>query len=255
MDFQAVAQTHHFRTHREKNGNFTTKVWYPGLHSGCVPTGSKYYPVRSRPTGSLSPTEKMWCNRCLDVGLPFPVSVGTFHIVSGSGEIGREKWTPSKPFKQYVSFSTQYAWKAVFLHWRKCINRVYFRHLSCRDCLASKMWELHNCPKDLSSTVRQCASLHFLSLVDTFVGHTMTAHEEIDCGSVSEIAGFHCGHLVEMIFHCKWLHSKDCKPSACFRIAKGWSKPSALRCEKTAVGWIFKQLLGCPTLGPTESKM
>ena len=69
-------------------------------------------------------------------------------------------------------------------------QRVCFRHLSCRDCLASKMWELHNCPKDLSSIVRECVSLHFPSLVNTFVGHTTTAHEEIDCGNVSEIAGF-----------------------------------------------------------------
>lgn len=68
-------------------------------------------------------------------------------------------------------------------------QRVCFRHLTCRD-LASKMRELHNCPKDLSSIVRQCVSLHFPSLVNTFVGDTTTAHEEIDCGSVSEIAGF-----------------------------------------------------------------
>ena len=58
-----------------------------------------------------------------------------------------------------------------------------------------------------------------------------------------------------MTFHWKWPRSKDCKPSTCFRIAKGWSKPSALRCEKTAVGCIFKQLLGCPALGPTDNKM
>ena len=49
--------------------------------------------------------------------------------------------------------------------------------------------------------------------------------------------------------------ARSCNQPTCFRNAKWWSTPGAVRSEKTAIGWIFKQLLGHPALGPTESKM
>ena len=36
---------------------------------------------------------------------------------------------------------------------------------------------------------------------------------------------------------------------------KCWTKPCAVRSEKTVIGWIFKKSLGRPALGPTERKM
>ena len=81
----------------------------------CIPTFSKKFPHRPRLIRFLLQRWKQWWNRHLDVGLPSPVSVGTFHMVSGSGEISRQKWPPSKHFPECVSLSTQYAGKAVFL--------------------------------------------------------------------------------------------------------------------------------------------
>ena len=43
----------HFRAHQEKNGNFATKIRYPGSYSGCVPAGSNNFPDRPRLTGLL----------------------------------------------------------------------------------------------------------------------------------------------------------------------------------------------------------
>lgn len=42
MDFQVVARLHHIRAPQEKNENFATKVRYPVLQSGCIPTGSNF---------------------------------------------------------------------------------------------------------------------------------------------------------------------------------------------------------------------
>ena len=41
----------------------------------------------------------------------------------------------------------------------------------------------------------------------------------------------------------------------CFRNANQWSKTNTVRSEKIPVGWIFKQLLGRPSLGFTERKL
>ena len=42
---------------------------------------------------------------------------------------------------------------------------------------------------------------------------------------------------------------------ACFRNPKGWTKAIAVQSKKTAIGWIFKQVLGRTVLGPTGRKM
>ena len=76
--------------------NFATKVWYPGSHSGCVLAGSKYYPVITRPTGSLLQKKTCWKRR-LDVGLPFPVSVGTFPTALASGKLGEKHELQASP--------------------------------------------------------------------------------------------------------------------------------------------------------------
>ena len=46
-----------------------------------------------------------------------------------------------------------------------------------------------------------------------------------------------------------------CEPTASFRNAKGWSKASVVSTDKTAIGLIFKQLLGQTSLRPTKRKM
>ena len=48
---------------------------------------------------------------------------------------------------------------------------------------------------------------------------------------------------------------RSCEPTASLRYPKGWTKATTVRNEKTAIGWIIKQVLGCTTLGPTEKKM
>ena len=49
-------------------------------------------------------------------------------------------------FKKCVTLRAQNAEKAMLLWWRKSINReCAFRHLSIRNCLDSKMWELRAC--------------------------------------------------------------------------------------------------------------
>ena len=47
----------------------------------------------------IAATEKPWWGKHLEVGLPFPVSVGAFPLVTLSGEISAEKWHPSKHFQ------------------------------------------------------------------------------------------------------------------------------------------------------------
>ena len=52
----------------------------------------------------VTPIWKTWWNRCLDVGLPFPVIFSDFLTIIPSREIVTEKWPPSKHF-QAVSCS------------------------------------------------------------------------------------------------------------------------------------------------------
>ena len=65
----------------------------------------------------------------------------------------------------------------------------------------------------------------------------------------------YCGHLVGVTFTANGPKARSCEPPTCFRNPKGWTKASSVTRKKTAIGWIFKQLLGCTALGAPERKM
>ena len=95
-------------------------------------------------------------------------------------------------FKQCMTLSTQNAGKAMFLQGSIGINReCVFRPLSIRNCIASKTWDSRSAQMTWLPEWGHCISLHFPSLVNTFLGHTRSAHEKAGCGSVSESAGCH----------------------------------------------------------------
>ena len=79
----------------------------------------------------------------------------------------------------------------------------------------------------------QCVSLHFPRLLNIFLGHTVTAHEEEVCNSVSGSAGCHT-----VVTQTRW-HSPGNGPPAmswnlvaCFRNPKMWTKVITVRCKK-----------------------
>ena len=131
-----------------------------------------------------------------------------------------------------------------------------FRPLSSRNCLASNTGELQTFPEDLTFKSRQCVSLHILSLVNTFLGHTATAHEEAGCGSVFESAGCYTVFILwRRHSTANGAEARDFKVLVSFRNANGWRRTSPVRSEKIQIGWIFKQLLGLPALWSTKWKM
>ena len=63
------------------------------------------------------------------------------------------------------------------------------------------------------------------------------------------------GHLVGCHSSTNGPQARSFELPVCFRNPKGWSKASSVRRKKTAIAWIFKQLLGCTSLGAPERKM
>ena len=65
------------------------------------------------------------------------------------------------------------------------------------------------------------------------------------------------GAVLQRRRHCTWNApaARHCKLPACSRNHKGWTKAITVRSKKAAIGWIFKQLLGCTFSGSTERKM
>lgn len=57
-------------------------------------------------------------------------------------------------------------------------SRVFFMHLSIRNCLDCKMSELQVCTETLISSHSQCIFLHFPSLLNTFLAHIGSVPEE-----------------------------------------------------------------------------
>ena len=87
------------------------------------------------------------------------------------------------------------------------------------------MWDLQVCPRIWIPELGQCVSLHFSSVLNTFLGHSVTAHEEAGFESVS---GNTVCHIV--ITQTRWLSignrpvAKRSKPPACFRNPKRRTK-------------------------------
>ena len=81
-------------------------------------------------------------------------------------------------------------------------------------------------------------------------------HEEISCRSVSERANFHT-----MLTRMGWYSAGNGQVAKSWELPprflnpKGWTKSLAVKCEKTPIGWIFKQLLGLIILGLTKREM
>ena len=114
MDFQDVLWPYHFGANREKDANFAMNFRYPGSHTRWVQAVYRNFPDKHRLTGShwISPTEKTWWNRCLDVGLPFPVSVRPFPMATMSGEIATEKRPPKKHFQAVCDSHHTECWQS-----------------------------------------------------------------------------------------------------------------------------------------------
>ena len=95
-----------------------------------------------------------------------------------------------------------------------------------------------------------CVSLYIPSLANTFLGQSGAAHEEEGCGSVSEGAGCHAG-VTWSRAPCtsNGPQARSYAPALCWRYPKARNKASSVRRRKTAMGRIFKQLLGHTVLG------
>ena len=90
----------------------------------------------------------------------------------------------------------------------------------------------------------------------TFLGQSGAAHEEEGCGSVSEGAGCHAG--------VTWSRApctsdgpqeRSYGLAPCWRYHNARQKASSVKRRKTAMGWIFKQLLGHTALGLPRTDM
>ena len=90
----------------------------------------------------------------------------------------------------------------------------------------------------------------------TFLGHSSNAHEDADCRSGSERAGFHTV-VTSSRLPCSsnWPQARSCGPPPCFRNPKGEGKASSEGSKKRAIGWIFKHVLGHTSLGLPKRKM
>ena len=88
--------------------------------------------------------------------------------------------------------SAQCAGRGIFLLGRKsmnrqCVFRIYLaRTVQLLRHETSKLGQRTKLPES-----GHCVSLHLPSLVNTFLGHTVTTHEEAGCECVSESAGSH----------------------------------------------------------------
>ena len=186
---------------------------------------------------------------CFDL----PVSVGA------QGLRGHCHWitTSKQAHSSCVTLSTQETGKAVFLGGRKGIHREWvFRPLFAASVLLLRRQTSRPAPRASAPESGPCVSLYILSLANTFLGQSGTAHEEEGCGSVSEGAGCHAG--------VTWSRSpctsngpqvRSYAPALCWRYPKARNKASSVRRRKTGMGWIFKQLLGHTVLGLPERDM
>ena len=165
-------------------------------------------------TGCLQQGTK-W-NRCFDIWLLFPVSVGSFHNVTQGRRNCYLKMTSKQEFLSSLLLSANNAVKSVPSMNESQKHSVFFSYPSISNSLYSKTWEHHGCTEALISRVTASTFPCVSSLVNPFLGHIGTAHEEIGCGSLSESAVCHLGLLPnELIFHWKWSGSKEFQ-TACF---------------------------------------
>ena len=156
----------------------------------------------------------------------------------------------ARAFKQCMTLHTENAGVAVLFWGRKGDNRgCVFRPLTSRNCLASEMWDLETCPKDLTSRDRAIWLPAFSSVANTFQGYYGMAHVEASCGSVSDTAVCH-PVVTKLRWHCTENGSR----------LRSWESPSCFRnhkrqaylvlSEMSKKFWlIFKQMLGHTTLG------
>lgn len=89
MDFQAIARPHCLRAHQDKIASFATKVWYSGYTQGVSPQDPRIFQMD---LGSLDLSHrKNVMEQMFGRWFANLVNVGTFPMVSASGEIVSEK--------------------------------------------------------------------------------------------------------------------------------------------------------------------
>ena len=204
MDFQDVSRPPHFKAHWEKSGNFATKFRYPGSHSGCVLAGYYNFPDRPRLTGSLLLRKcdgtDVWMLVCLSLWV-----LESSLLSQTQQKLRVKKDLQTSGFMQWVSLSTQYAGRGIFLQGRQGINRqCVFRTLNCSNSSASKTWDLQAGPEDITSRVRAVR----VSVLSEPCEHIPRLHHNCLCGSslwecVWKCWMSYCVHLVEVTFDNK----------------------------------------------------
>ena len=160
----------------------------------------------------------MWWNRCLDVALTFPVSVGTLSLVTASGDLATENWPPSKCFQAVCDSQHPECWESYFPSWKERHPQKVCLHASLLQELFSfkdmRYPGLRRGPKLQSGPG---VSLHLMRLTNTF----HTTHEEAGCRRVSESDGCHT-----VVNSSKWhytanrLEARSSELPPCFRNPK-----------------------------------
>lgn len=163
------------------------------------------------------------------------MSVGPLCLATApSGNYHRKLMSKRALFKHCVTLSSQDTGKPIFLQGRKGIHReCVFKPLSCRNSLAPKAWTLQFCSEDLNLRVCAVCLGAFSHLSNTYLGDTGTAHEEADCGNMSQSAG-----SLTVVTSVRW-HStvnrpkdRSCEPPMCFKNPRGGTKLALSKVRK-----------------------
>lgn len=132
----------------------------------------------------------------------------------------------------------------------KSYTECVFRPLFAASVLLLRCQTCRPAPRTSIPESGPCVSLHIPSLANTFLGQRGASHEEEGCGSVSEGARWHAG-VTWLRAPCTSIGPQESSYglAPCLRYPKARSNASCIRRRKTAMGWIFKQLLGHTVLG------
>ena len=182
---------------------------------------------------------------CFDL----PVSVGALPGHRASGALATNHDLHASAFQLC---DTQHAgdWES-YLPWRKERHpqRVCFQASICSKCFASQTSDLQACSEGLNSRVRAVCLPAHSEPCKHIPRSERCCHEEEGWRSATEV-GCHDG-VTWSRAPCasNGSQARSYGPAPCWRYPKARSKASWVRRRKTAMGWIFKQLLGHTALG------
>ena len=149
MDFQAVARPHCFKVNREKILMLPTKSSIQ-VHTQYV--SLKYPRIFQTDLGSLDPSyrenlmeQTFWCL------FACPCECGGFPYCNTVRGNCYWKMTCKQGFSSSVLLAAHRMLGKLCFFDKRHKKRVFFRHLSIRSCIDSKMWELQVCTEDLIS--------------------------------------------------------------------------------------------------------